>query len=437
MKWSEVKGLALLVACSGSPIGSTELLESSSGLYVYQYRINDLGVETSGLYASEYAEVYGGIYAWTRGTSSIEVQVHEPRAVQHIVLNVVARGRVDHVEFQGADGRWTQIPLDRWKEKQDVVLPPSVRPDDEGKLHVDFRSRTWLPGGDPRELGVAIHGVTVYTSARIDWSRKPPYLAKLLKVVILAGPDSRPPHGNHAPGEHEHFKTARLFARMLRSADGIGKLLARLHIVDSAKSWAEALPDIETADTVVILTEGNERSLLSKLDKIEVIQRQVERGCGLVIVHRASEVRAVIGRSSLMPWLGGYTRAGSDDAHYACSVNQLDWSSQPNHPVVRGLEPFTLYDEPVTNLDLRANDARFIPILPLRALSGTDLLAWAWERGDGGRGFSFLGGHLSANWKIPGMRKALLNGIVWTTGREVPSRGVDSEMPAARVDAEK
>ena len=54
---------------------------------------------------------------------------------------------------------------------------------------------------------------------------------------------------------------------------------------------------------------------------------------------------------------------------------------------------------------------------------------WAWQRDDGGRSLAFIGGHSHANWKIDGLRKAILNAILWTAGAEVPAEGVESPLP--------
>jgi hypothetical protein len=56
-------------------------------------------------------------------------------------------------------------------------------------------------------------------------------------------------------------------------------------------------------------------------------------------------------------------------------------------------------------------------------------LAWACQRPDGGRGFGFTGGHFHWNWGCDSFRTAVLNGIVWTAGLEVPAGGVPSKTP--------
>ena len=49
------------------------------------------------------------------------------------------------------------------------------------------------------------------------------------------------------------------------------------------------------------------------------------------------------------------------------------------------------------------------------------IVAWACERPDGGRGFGFTGGHYHRNWGNDNFRKLVLNAILWTAKVEVPA----------------
>ena len=54
-------------------------------------------------------------------------------------------------------------------------------------------------------------------------------------------------------------------------------------------------------------------------------------------------------------------------------------------------------------------------------------LMWVRERPDGGRGMGFTGGHYHWAWACDSFRTAVLNGIVWTAGLDVPEGGVPSK----------
>src|SRR5213076_184154 len=54
-----------------------------------------------------------------------------------------------------------------------------------------------------------------------------------------------------------------------------------------------------------------------------------------------------------------------------------------------------------------------------------EVLAWAYERPDGGRGFGFTGAHFHKNWGNESFRKVVLNAILWMAKVEVPANGVE------------
>jgi hypothetical protein len=59
------------------------------------------------------------------------------------------------------------------------------------------------------------------------------------------------------------------------------------------------------------------------------------------------------------------------------------------------------------------------------------VIAWAVDRKDGGRGFAFTGGHFHDNWsKCDDLRRMMLNAICWTARIPVPRGGVRSAVPA-------
>jgi hypothetical protein len=53
-----------------------------------------------------------------------------------------------------------------------------------------------------------------------------------------------------------------------------------------------------------------------------------------------------------------------------------------------------------------------------------EVVAWAFERPDGGRGFGFTGAHFHNNFGNPDFRTLVLNAIVWSAKLDVPSAGI-------------
>ena len=123
-----------------------------------------------------------------------------------------------------------------------------------------------------------------------------------------------------------------------------------------------------------------------------------------------------------------------------------DIKSLPDHPITRGVKPFALKDEWYFNIRFRPEMKGVTPILVVKpsdetrqgtnssprgpyshivAASGRDeVIAWAVERPDGGRGFGFTGGHNHINWANESFRRIVLNALLWVAKADVPTNGV-------------
>lgn len=113
------------------------------------------------------------------------------------------------------------------------------------------------------------------------------------------------------------------------------------------------------------------------------------------------------------------------------------------HPVASGVTPFTYHDEfyPTIRFPERG---RVTPLLSgdlhVQFREGRNLVideptratvAWAYERDGGGRAFGFSGSHYLVSLDETGIRRLLLNAILWTAGVDVPAGGVRSGLPGA------
>ena len=80
----------------------------------------------------------------------------------------------------------------------------------------------------------------------------------------------------------------------------------------------------------------------------------------------------------------------------------------------------------------RPGDQRITPILTTMlppAAPERQVVGWACERADGGRGFGCTGPHFHANFGNDSLRRLVLNAILWTARLEVPQGGVQSQLP--------
>jgi hypothetical protein len=182
---------------------------------------------------------------------------------------------------------------------------------------------------------------------------------------------------------------------------------------------------------------------------LQTIGALVNKGVGLVVLHYAVEPTKEMGEKEFLDWIGGCFETD-------WSVNPT-WRPQfqplPTHAITRGVSAPNINDEWYFHMRFRDGMTGVLPILsavaPASTMSRSDgahegnpavraavksgepqIVAWACERPDGGRGFGFTGGHYHSNWGNDNFRKLVLNAILWTAKVEVPPGGVDCKVTA-------
>jgi type 1 glutamine amidotransferase len=253
------------------------------------------------------------------------------------------------------------------------------------------------------------------------------------KVLLIAGE----PDKDHPRGTHEYEKTARLLRHCLENAANLRGVRAEVRF----HGWPPDEADLDTADAIVLISSGADRREqdhpLLVGDRMKSIERQMRRGCGLVLIHWATFVPNAPAGERLLEWVGGHFdyQSGPTPRRWASAIQDLETTARPAdpaHPICRGVAPFPVHEEFYYRIRFRDGDPRLRPVLRA-AIPGEapdPVVAWAVERADGGRGFGFTGGHYFANWWKPDFRRLVLNAIAWAAGAEVPAGGVDATPPA-------
>ena len=256
--------------------------------------------------------------------------------------------------------------------------------------------------------------------------------AEKKKVVFVAGPQS------HDYGSHEHYAGCMLLAKCLNEA------LPDVETVVHKNGWPKDPQALEGADTVVLFSDGGGGNPI--LAHLEQMDELAGKGVGLVCLHYAVQVDAEKPREFFKNWIGGYYELHwSVNPHWNAVIRQF-----PDHPILRGVRPFAIDDEWYYHMRFNDNMEGVTPILSaippdatrqrpdgphsgnpsVRARLGmSEHVAWARQRGDGGRGFGFTGGHFHWNWASDNFRKVVLNGIAWTARIEIPAGGISSTTP--------
>lgn len=272
--------------------------------------------------------------------------------------------------------------------------------------------------------------------------------AALPKIVIIAGPKSHGPVGN---GIHDYGWSAKLLKVALDNSNVADRLRVEIHL----DGWPADPATLDDAATIMVISDGRDGPAfadaphLASPEHIAAVQKQIDRGCGLLTFH-FSTFAPDANAQQILDWTGGYFDWETDGQRkWYSNIQTLDAAVQPatpGHPVLSGVGPFSVHEEFYYDLRLNTDANGIVPIWAVPSLPGREpdgrVVAWARERANGGRGFGTTGGHFYANWESPEFRRTILNALVWTAGLDVPAGGVQTpyyshaEITAALADVE-
>ncbi len=256
------------------------------------------------------------------------------------------------------------------------------------------------------------------------------------KLVMIAG---KPSHG---PGDHEFNAGVLLLKQCLAAYPG-------LKISAYNQGWPDDPKAFDGADAVFLFSDGGGGHPYLQGDHLQVIGGLARKGVGIGMAHFAVEVPKDKAGKEFQDWIGGYY-----EDHFSCNpMWSPDYQKFPDHPITRGVKPFSIKDEWYMHMRFRPNMEGVTPLLVAKpsdavrkgpyvypqgpydhivAASGQDeIMMWCVERPDGGRGFGFTGGHYHQNWGDENFRKVVLNAVVWLSKLEVPAQGVTSTVTEA------
>jgi hypothetical protein len=255
------------------------------------------------------------------------------------------------------------------------------------------------------------------------------------KLVMLAG------HPSHGPMEHEFNAGVLLLKKCLAGVTG-------LEIVNYQNGWPDSDKAFEGVSGIFLYADGGGGHPFIQDGRLRIVGDLMRRGVGLLCAHYAVEVPRDKGGKEFQEWIGGYYE-------HLWSCNPMwapDFKELPRHPITRGVGPFSIRDEWYFNMRFRPDRRGVRPILSAvpgdavrdgpyvyppgpyehirKARGRPEVMMWAVERPDAGRGVGFTGGHFHRNWGDDNFRKVVLNALLWVCGMEVPLEGVASAVSA-------
>jgi len=244
------------------------------------------------------------------------------------------------------------------------------------------------------------------------------------KIVLVAGTPS------HGPGDHEFNAGSIILDRCLQN---VPEVVTALYL----NGWPKDPTAFDNADSILLYMDGGGNHPVVQRNRLTEIDQLMKKGVGLACAHYAVEVPKEKGGPDFLKWIGGYYETGySINPHW-----DADFAELPKHPVTQGIKPFKINDEWYYNIRFPADDNRTLAILKAtppdrgrttpaakEATGRSEVVAWVYERENGGRGFGFTGGHNHENWGNDDFRKLVLNALLWTAKVDVPAEGVKSKV---------
>lgn len=253
------------------------------------------------------------------------------------------------------------------------------------------------------------------------------------KLVLIAGTPS------HPPGMHEHNAGVQLFHQCLQGIEG-------LEVSYVLNGYPKDDSALDTVDAILCYSDGGKGHPLIQGDRIQRLGKLLEKGVGLFCLHFGVEVPKGPVGDTFRDWIGGCY-----EHEYSCNpIWKAKFDRLPDHPITRGVQPFSIQDEWYFNMRFRPEMTGVIPILSAtpsdetrdgpyvypkgpyphiqEAKGRVEHLMWATDRPDGGRGVGFTGGHFHRNWGDNNFRKLVLNALLWIAKVDVPKDGVASTL---------
>src|SRR5258708_7024014 len=156
------------------------------------------------------------------------------------------------------------------------------------------------------------------------------------KLVMLAGKAS------HGPGQHEFNAGVHLLKKCLEKFPG-------LEVASYTNGWPDNDKAFENASAILSFADGGGGHPLIQGDHLGIIGDLMQRGVGLMCAHYGVEVPKDKGGPQFLEWIGGYYE-------HMWSCNPM-WSPEfttfPEHPITRGVKPFSVKDEGYFNMRFR------------------------------------------------------------------------------------
>jgi hypothetical protein len=251
---------------------------------------------------------------------------------------------------------------------------------------------------------------------------------KLAKIVLIAGSAA------NSPGSHEYFAGNVLLRDWLKQTQGVWPVLV-------AEGWPKNEAILDGAKAIVVYADTAEKLPFLEPSRWDRVKHLLDAGTGFVMLHQSADVPAERA-DEMKSWLGAvWHKETGCRGHW-----DMDFNDIPTHPITRGVTAFHVpFDGWLFNMDFAPGAVPLLAgVVPDKARTTADakthlgrpeVMAWAYERSNGGRSFAFTGCHIHRNWSLESQRRLVTNGILWTAKIDVPEGGAPVAFDPATLTA--
>ncbi|MFM8415661.1 MAG: family 16 glycoside hydrolase [Planctomycetota bacterium] len=410
---------------------------SDKGNSGIQYRSQDLGDFVVGGYQGDFegGPKYSGILYEERGRGILCLRGER--------VTLAADGTKTSGEPIGDTAKLQEvIKPGEWNTYRIVAQGPKLQHFINGQLMSETSDEQEGKRAEKGVLALQVHaGPPMKVEFKDIRLKRTKLAAGRKKLVLVAG---RPSHG---PGEHEFRAGCLLLEKCL--AEACPRLVTQVY----DGGWPTDPTAFDNADAVFFFADGGGGHPVLQSNRLAQIDALAKRGVGVACLHYAVEVPKEKGGPQFLDWMGGYFEPHwSVNPHWTLAQTQL----AEGHPITRGVKPFETNDEWYYHMRFREPADGLTMILTavppdatrerpdgphsnnptVRGNRGArEVLAWAYERPGGGRGFGCTGAHFHKNWANDDFRRLMLNALAWTAGLDVPSEGLNSSVSEAELVA--
>jgi hypothetical protein len=245
--------------------------------------------------------------------------------------------------------------------------------------------------------------------------------AKPTRLLLLAqGPDG------HPKGTHEYVAGQTILDKCLRGVSNLERT-----IVNADGDWPEGPELLAKADGVVLFVSEGAKWIGSNPARRAAFADLAQRGGGLAVLHWGMGTKSA---DHIEPFVALFGAChGGPDRKYKFLETQVRVAAV-DHPATKGLADFTIQEEFYYQLK-QLPEAKLVPLLTADIDGERPMVAWAWERPDGGRSLGYSGCHYHANWARPEYRRFIAQAVLWTLKISPPDAGFPAEVPEIELPA--